>query len=41
MEWISSSKIADKDIHLEAIQIYSKLLDGMLYAEAEPSPSEE
>jgi hypothetical protein len=31
-EWINNSKITDKEIHLEAIQIYFKLLDNLSYA---------
>jgi hypothetical protein len=31
-DWINSSKITDKDIHLEAIQIYCKLLEDLSYA---------
>lgn len=40
-EWINSSKISDKQIHIEAIRIYHKLVDDLVdpkYAEVDPSP---
>ena len=39
-DWIRSSKISDKEVHLEAITIYSNLLNKIVYAEADPSPSD-
>lgn len=40
-DWINNSKISDKQIHIEAIEIYSKLLNNLAYAEVDPSPSDE
>jgi hypothetical protein len=40
-DWINSSKISDKQIHIEAIEIYSKLLNNLAYAEVDPSHSDE
>lgn len=31
-DWIRSSKISDKEVHLEAIAIYSNLLNKIVYA---------
>jgi hypothetical protein len=31
-EWIRSSKITDKEVHIEAITIYSNLLNRIIYA---------
>jgi hypothetical protein len=35
-EWIHSSKINDKQVHIEAIRIYHQLVDDLAYAEADP-----
>ncbi len=40
-QWINNSKIADKEVHLEAIQIYLNFLEGIGFAEMDPSPSDE
>ena len=39
--WINSSKITDKQVHIEAIRIYHKLVDDLAYAEVDPCNSEE
>jgi len=40
-DWISSSKISDKEVHLEAVKIYMTLINSLAYVEPDPNPSDE
>lgn len=40
-EWINTSKITDKETHIEAIQIYYKLLDNRTETEVNVVPNDD
>ena len=40
-DWIEGSKIADKEVHVEAIRIYTNLINSLTYVEQDPNPSDE
>ena len=39
-DWIERSKIADKEVHIEAIRIYINLINSLTYVEQDPNHSD-